>query len=65
MSMFDTKGKPASTEGRKENTLRKLQRMNTALRHEEPDRVPVSDFFWGGFTKRWQQELGLPSDANP
>lgn len=65
MSMFDTKGKPASTEGRKENTLRKLQRMNTALRHEEPDRVPVSDFFWGGFTKRWQKELGLPSDANP
>ena len=39
--------------------------MNTALRHQEPDRVPVSDFFWGGFTERWRQELGLPADANP
>ena len=27
--------------------------------------MPISDFFWGGFTKRWQQELGLPPDANP
>jgi len=28
------------------NCLAKLERMNKALRHEEPDRVPVSDFFW-------------------
>ena len=39
--------------------------MNKALRHEEPDRVPISDFFWGGFTRRWRKELGLPADANP
>lgn len=65
MSMFDTFGKAASAAGRKENTLRKLERLNTALQHREPDRVPVSDFFWGGFTKRWRQELGLPDDANP
>jgi hypothetical protein len=51
--------------GRKENTLRKLDRMGAALRHEEPDRVPVSDFFWGGFVKRWRRELGLPPDADP
>ena len=39
--------------------------MNKALRHEEPDRVPISDFFWGSFTERWRKELGLPADANP
>ncbi|MHB8522952.1 MAG: uroporphyrinogen decarboxylase family protein [Limisphaerales bacterium] len=63
--MFDTVGKSADQTGRKENTLRKLQRMNTALRHQEPDRVPISDFFWGSFVQRWRQELGLPPDANP
>jgi len=65
MSMFDTFGKSADAAGRKENTRRKLDRLNKALRHEEPDRVPVSDFFWGSFTRRWRQELGLPADANP
>ena len=25
----------------------------------------ISDFFWGGFTRRWRSELGLPDDANP
>jgi hypothetical protein len=65
MSMFDTFGKSRDSAGRKANTLRKLERLNMALRHEEPDRVPVSDFFWGSFTRRWRQELGLPADANP
>jgi hypothetical protein len=67
MGMFDTTGTPAAAapHRRKENTLRKLERLNKALRHEEPDRVPVSDFFWGGFTERWRRELGLPPDANP
>ncbi|MEN6605995.1 MAG: hypothetical protein ABFD60_02030, partial [Bryobacteraceae bacterium] len=41
------------------NCLAKLERMRKALRHEEPDRVPISDFFWGGFLKRWREELGL------
>jgi hypothetical protein len=63
--MFDTFGKAGRSDGRKENTVRKLRRLHQALRHEEPDRVPVSDFFWGGFTRRWRQELGLPADANP
>jgi hypothetical protein len=45
--------------------LGKVERLNTALRHQEPDRVPISDFFWGGFTRRWRKELGLPPDANP
>jgi hypothetical protein len=40
--------------------LAKVERLRKALRHEEPDRVPVSDFFWGSFLKRWREELGLP-----
>jgi len=46
------------------NCLAKLDRMNKALRHQEPDRVPVSDFFWGSFLKRWREELGLAPDAD-
>ena len=65
VSMFNTIGKTTEISGRGDNTLRKLERMNRALRHEEPDRVPISDFFWGGFTRRWREELGLAPDANP
>ena len=65
MSMFSTVGGKVETLARKENTLRKLERLNKALRHEEPDRVPISDFFWGNFTRRWQKDLGLPANANP
>jgi hypothetical protein len=65
MSMFDTFGKSAVLTGRTAGALQKLERMNTALNHQEPDRVPISDFFWGGFTERWRRELGLPPDANP
>jgi len=46
------------------NCLQKLTRVNKTLKHEEPDRIPVSDFFWGGFLQRWKDELGLPEDAN-
>ena len=65
MSMFNTVGRIVNMRAREENTLRKLERMNQALRHEEPDQVPISDFFWGNFTKRWQKDLGLPADASP
>ena len=65
MGMFETFGTESATEQRKENTLRKLDRMNKALAHKEPDRVPISDFFWGSFTQRWREELGLPNDASP
>ena len=44
--------------------MAKLERMNKTLRHEEADRVPVSDFFWGSFVERWREELGLPADAD-
>lgn len=46
------------------NCLAKLDRMNKALRHDEPDRVPISDFFWGGFLERWRSELRLPADTD-
>ena len=45
--------------------LKKLDRMNKTLNHEESDRVPISDFFWGSFIKRWRSELNLPADADP
>lgn len=47
------------------STLAKLERMRKALRHEEPDRVPISDFFWGGFLDRWRRELDLPPETDP
>ena len=65
MGMFDTTGKETTSQERKQNTLKKLERMRKALSHQEPDRVPISDFFWGGFIKRWQKDLGLLEDANP
>ena len=46
------------------NCLRKLERMNKTLRHQEADRVPVSDFFWGNFLERWRRDLGLPCDTD-
>ena len=64
MGMFDTVGHAAAG-SRKANTLRKLERVRKALQHQEPDRVPISDFFWGSFTRRWRQDLNLPPDANP
>ena len=38
--------------------------MTKALNHEEPDGVPVSDFFWGSFIERWKKDLGLPADTD-
>ena len=50
---------------RTSNCRKKLERMARALSHQEPDRVPISDFFWGGFVERWKKELNLPDDTNP
>ena len=64
MGMFDVQ--PSSNQReRSPNTLKKLERLRRTLRHEEPDRVPISDFFWGSFKERWRRELGLPDDADP
>jgi len=50
---------------RTKKCLLKLERMNRALNHEEPDQVPISDFFWGSFVERWRKELNLPEDTDP
>ena len=49
---------------RTENCLNKLDRMTKALNHQEPDRVPISDWFWGSFLNRWREDLGLPEDTD-
>lgn len=49
---------------RSASCLAKLDRMNKTLRHQEADRVPISDFFWTSFLTRWRRELGLPADAD-
>lgn len=62
--MFDTAGKDSGKE-RKDSTLKKLQRMKMTLSGQQPDRVPISDFFWGGFVTQWRKDLGLADDASP
>jgi hypothetical protein len=54
-----------SNQDRPDAARRKVARLNDALRHHEPDRVPIGEFFWGGFLRRWRSELGLPADADP
>jgi uroporphyrinogen decarboxylase len=49
---------------RSSNCLAKLARMQAALRHQEPDRVPISDWFWGSFLERWRREFGLAPDTD-
>jgi hypothetical protein len=49
---------------RTDNGIAKLERMKMALRHQEGDRVPISDFFWGSFIQRWRNELGLAPDTD-
>ena len=63
--MFNTTGKSDKSSNRSENTLTKLERLKKTLNHEEADRVPISDFFWGSFIDRWRKELNLSDDANP
>ena len=65
MGMLETTGKRDGGGGRKESTVAKLERMNKTLGHQEPDRVPISDFFWGGFIRQWRKDLCLADDANP
>jgi len=40
------------------------ERILTALRHQEPDRVPVHDSPWAATVARWRRE-GLPEDVSP
>jgi len=36
----------------------KIERMRAALSHREGDRVPVGEFFWTGFLKKYRQRFG-------
>lgn len=65
MSESSWAGAVPALPARGEGALKKLDRLRKALRHEEPDQVPISDFFWGSFVRRWREELKLPEDANP
>ena len=65
MDMLGPNDQAISEDRRSDNAVAKLERLNKALRHQEPDRVPISDFFWGSFIRRWKKELNLPDDANP
>lgn len=62
---MDGKNRRMNGVQRPASTLAKLDRVRKTLRHEEPDRVPVGEFFWGGFLTRWRRELNLPPDADP
>lgn len=49
---------------RSANCLRKCDRMHKALHHQESDRVPISDFFWGSFIEKWRETFGLSKDIS-
>ncbi|WP_369019257.1 uroporphyrinogen decarboxylase family protein [Thermatribacter velox] len=43
----------------------KIKRVLTALRdHEEPDRVPLTDFYWSGFLSNWKKAFNLPEETD-
>ncbi|MGQ9622097.1 MAG: uroporphyrinogen decarboxylase family protein [Candidatus Caldatribacteriaceae bacterium] len=48
-----------------ESVERKRSRILTALKErKEPDRVPLTDFYWSAFVERWRKALGLPEDTD-
>ncbi len=63
--MFNFKGNSKENLNRTESAIRKVERLRKAASHQEPDRVPIGEFFWGSFLKRWRNELNLPSDTSP
>ncbi|NSW75745.1 MAG: hypothetical protein HPY68_03025 [Candidatus Atribacteria bacterium] len=48
-----------------EKVEQKTKRVLTALKErKEPDRVPLTDFYWGGFLVNWLKALNLPPDTD-
>jgi uroporphyrinogen-III decarboxylase len=43
----------------------KIERVLAALDHEEPDRVPVGEFFWTNFLRRAKAELDVGDNFDP
>lgn len=44
------------------NATTKTQRLREALACRQPDRIPISDFFWTGFLKRCRAQWGADFD---
>jgi hypothetical protein len=40
------------------------ERIELTLKHQEADRIPITDTIWGPTIERWKQE-GLPNDKGP
>jgi uroporphyrinogen-III decarboxylase len=40
------------------------ERVMAALRHEEPDRVPIHEHFWAEFVEKWRRQKRLGDDAD-
>ncbi len=43
----------------------KKSRVLAALNHEQPDRIPAGEWFWGAFLERWRTEKHLPVETDP
>jgi hypothetical protein len=43
----------------------KIDRILKTLDHEEPDRVPVGEFFWTNFVRRCKREMDVGDDFDP
>lgn len=43
--------------------MTKYERMQKVFKHEEPDRVPITDVFWESTIYRWRKE-GMPSNID-
>lgn len=42
----------------------KRKRVLKALNHEEPDKVPITDFFWTQFINNWHKKKGLDKNVD-
>jgi len=48
-----------------DDAKQKTRRVLAALNHQEPDRVPISEFFWTNFIRRCRAELDVGDDFDP
>lgn len=43
---------------------KKKKRVLRTLKCQEPDRIPIHDFFWSEFLNNWKRDKDLPEDTN-
>ena len=48
-----------------DDAKKKTERVLAALSHQEPDRVPIGEFFWTNFIRRCRAELDVGDDFDP